>query len=319
MIRVGVAGCGYWGTKLLRNLAMVGGCRITAVADPRPDRLRVATSGHPGVTGLGNAIDMMMLPDLDAVVIATPPATHYELGLVGLERRLHVLVEKPMVTRAQDARELIQAANGYERVLMVDHTFLFTQAVAAMKDVLASGAIGPPRFIRAARHNLIGPRHATNLLWELSVHDVAILDHVLERQPREVLVTTGSNGESTELCLELFYGDGLKADLSASWFAAERVRRLEVEGSQARLVYDGSTHAGMLSVAANHAAAWRDSEKHVVGDQRQREPLLDMIGHFMDCIRHKTRPRCDGMSGLRVACVLDAAERSIASRRRCTL
>jgi len=319
MIRIGIIGCGYWGAKILRNLVDNGRCEVVAVADHNADLLSALAAEHPLAAVEPEGRRILDIDGIDAVVIATPPTSHAELALLALTHDKHVLVEKPMAIREADAHRLIRSARSHGRVLMVDHTFLYTRSVEELRCLVAAGALGTPVSVRAERRNCTGPRHPSHLLWDLSLHDVAILDHVLGKEPSEVRATRRLHGSrEQEVSLRLYYGDGVTAELVASWFSSRRVRSLELVCSRGRVKYDGSTPSGTLWVSPDDPSGTRPAE-YKGQSRQQREPLRELVEHFLDCVQQRTNPRTDGASGVRVTRVLAAGLRALSAGTRCTL
>ena len=179
MIRVGVIGYGYWGPNLVRNFAELADARVTVVADRRPERLAQAERRYPGIRVTTDPLDLIADPAVDAVVIATPVATHFELADAALRAGRHVLVEKPLASSTLQARALIDDAAARDLVLMVDHTFVYTRAVRRIREMIAAGDLGELYYYDSVRVNLGLFQHDVNVLWDLAVHDLSIMDYVL--------------------------------------------------------------------------------------------------------------------------------------------
>jgi predicted dehydrogenase len=192
VIGVAVIGFGYWGPKLARNLAVAGRSRLIAVCDLDPARLASACELHPGILATDDCAAAIAAPGVDAVVVATPPRTHFEIALAALRAGRHVLVAKPMTETADQARRLIEEAERRRLVLLVDHTFVYAAAVAALAGIVRDGALGTLHYWDSTRVNLGVFRPDTNVLWDLAIHDLAILDHVLAARPLAVSATGAS-------------------------------------------------------------------------------------------------------------------------------
>ncbi len=185
-VGVAVVGCGYWGPNLVRNLFDTPGARMLAVCDTSPARLEAMQMRHPSLAASANFDEIVADPAIDAVVLATPVHTHAALARRALRGGKHVLVEKPMTTTVAEAEELVSIAGREHRVLMVDHTFVYTGAVRRMKQMIDSGEIGDLYYYDSVRVNLGLVQHDVNVLWDLAAHDIAIMDYLLPARPTHV-------------------------------------------------------------------------------------------------------------------------------------
>ncbi|HZD10090.1 MAG TPA: Gfo/Idh/MocA family oxidoreductase, partial [Candidatus Binatia bacterium] len=185
-IRVGAIGCGYWGPNLIRNIVEIPGAELHAVADLDQARLDHIQTRYPQITTATQDYHDLFGLDLDAIVISTPPQTHFEIAGECLKRGHHVLVEKPLTISSQEARQLIQLAELHDRILMVGHTFEFNPAVTALRDMIANGELGDIFYVDAVRASL-GLFHPTlNVVWDLAPHDISILLNLLGWMPQSV-------------------------------------------------------------------------------------------------------------------------------------
>src|SRR5438093_7912912 len=200
MINIGVIGCGYWGPNLIRNLFKVPGCQVVAVADKRTDRFEAVK--HLNLKFTASARELVESEYIDGIVIATPISTHFELAKACLNQGKHVLIEKPMTTTVADARELIHLAQEVGRVLMVDHTFIYSGAVRKLRDIIDSGELGEIYYYDSVRLNLGLIQPDVNVLWDLAPHDFSLLTHLLDRKATRVTASGSSpvswNGWQTE-------------------------------------------------------------------------------------------------------------------------
>ena len=188
MIRIGVIGYGYWGPNLVRNL-FEAPAHSSCVADVRPDRLSVVSNRYPTVQTTQNVRDLIEDPTIDAVAIATPVSTHYELALRALQEGKHVLVEKPLASDTEQVQRLMDLAAKRNLVLMVDHTFVYTGAVRKIRELVENGSLGEICYYDSVRVNLGLFQHDINVLWDLAVHDLSIMDYVLPYRPCAVSAT----------------------------------------------------------------------------------------------------------------------------------
>ncbi|MEO1085388.1 MAG: Gfo/Idh/MocA family oxidoreductase, partial [Acidobacteriota bacterium] len=211
---IGLIGCGYWGEKVLRNLAASDRLRLDSIAELDADRLGRAVESHPGVAGYADYRQMLRRPSLDAVVIATPAASHFNIALEVLRSGRPVLVEKPLATTVEHARILVEEAERRGLPLMVGHTFIYSGAVETLGRLIGAGELGALRSYDGTRVNLGRFQPDVNVLWDLAVHDLAILDHVLTERPAAISATGAAHlaGQPTNLAyVTLFYPDSLIA------------------------------------------------------------------------------------------------------------
>src|SRR5688572_11518346 len=171
MIKIGVIGYGYWGPNLVRNFMLAPGSAVTRVCDLREERLTPLHKQYPGLKTCTRPDGMINDPKIDAVVIATPVSSHYELALAALHAGKHVLVEKPLASTSDQARRLVEEAAARKLVLLVDHTFVYTDAVRKIREMIATGQLGEIYYYDAVRVNLGLFQHDVNVIWDLAIHD----------------------------------------------------------------------------------------------------------------------------------------------------
>ena len=205
-IKIGVIGYGYWGPNMVRNFFEAPGSQVTMVSDLRSERLPLVQSRYPTVRVTQNASELIEDPGVDAVVVSTPVSSHYELALQALRAGKHVLVEKPLTATTDQAQSLIEEAERRKRVLMVDHTFVYTGAVRRIHDLIASGELGDVYYYDSVRVNLGLFQHDVSVLWDLAVHDLSIMDYILPVKPCAVSATGTAHAVSyTHLTLPTIY------------------------------------------------------------------------------------------------------------------
>src|ERR1700704_4539536 len=190
-IGTAVGGYAYWGPNLARNVAECSGLALRALCDADSTRLEVFAQRHPEARAVSNLDQLLADPEIEAVILATPPQTHHALARQVLEAGRHVLVEKPLATCLSDAHELAHIARQSERLLMPGHTFVYSPAVNAVRELIQSGVVGDVHFITSARMNL-GKYHAGGVLCDLAPHDLSILLHWLEEPVVEVAASGSS-------------------------------------------------------------------------------------------------------------------------------
>ncbi|HNP85699.1 MAG TPA: Gfo/Idh/MocA family oxidoreductase [Kouleothrix sp.] len=329
MIGISVIGYGYWGPNLVRNFSQVPEARVVSVCDQRADRRAHVESVYPAIRTCSDVRDVWSNPAVQAVAIATPVSSHYELALQALRAGKHVFVEKPFTTTSAQAERLIEEAEKRQLTLMVDHTFVYTSAVRKIKELVDSGSIGKVHYYDSVRINLGLFQHDVNVLWDLAVHDLSIMDYLFERSPVTIAATGMAHvpGQPENLAyLTCYFDNSLIAHFHVNWMAPVKVRQTLVGGSQKMIVYDDIEMSEKIKVydkgitlSDNPADIYQLKVGYRAGDMWA--PRLDNIealqleaNHFVDCIINTRKPLTDGVVGLRVVRILEAASQSIANR-----
>ena len=331
MIKVGVIGYGYWGPNLVRNFAEMPDSQMVAVSDLHPKRLAKATARYPAIEATTNYKDLLNDPQIDAIVIATPVSSHFELALQSLRAGKHVLVEKPMTSTADEAKRLIEEADRQKRVLMVDHTFIYTGSVQKIREIINNGELGEIYYYDAMRVNLGLFQHDVNVIWDLAVHDLSILDYLFKFKPYGVSVTGISHidGQPENIAYAtLFFNECFIAHIHVNWLAPVKVRRTLIGGSRKMIVYDDLEPSEKIKIYDKGIMVNNSAENvyemligYRTGDMwapqlNMTEALKTEVKHFIQCIDEGERPITDGESGLRVVRILEAATQSMADRGR---
>jgi predicted dehydrogenase len=329
MINVGVIGYGYWGPNLVRNFAETPGSQIVGVSDLRPDRLTLVKARYPAVKTTTNHRDLFTDPTINAIAIATPVSTHFDLAMQALKAGKHVLVEKPMTATSEESIRLIEKAERRQRVLMVDHTFVYTSAVRKIKELIATNSLGEIYYYDSVRVNLGLFQHDVSVIWDLAVHDLAIMDYVLQSHPRAVSATGMSHipGEPENVAyLTLLFDGRLITHIHVNWLAPVKVRRTLIGGSRKMIVYDDLEPSEKVKIYDKGITINNSAESvyqmlvgYRTGDMWA--PQLDItealraeVLHFVHCIEKGECPITDGKAGLRVVQILEAATQSMANQ-----
>jgi predicted dehydrogenase len=329
LIKIGVIGYGYWGPNLVRNFAETPGAQMAAVADFDTSKLALVQRRFPGCKTTTDHRELLRDPDIDAIVIATPVRTHYALALEALRAGKHVWVEKPMTETAAEARHLVDEAQARDRILLVDHTFIYTGAVAKMHEIIRSGQLGKIYYYDSIRVNLGLFQRDVSVISDLAVHDFSILDHLLEEHPVAVSAS-GTNhfpGTPENLAyVTLFYESGTIAHANVSWLAPVKVRQILIGGSDKMITYDDLEPSEKVKIYDKGVSFTDDPEKiqemrvgYRTGDMwapklAVTEALRVEGEHFVDCIVNQRKPRTDGELGLRVVEIIEAANESMRKR-----
>ena len=329
MIHIGVIGYGYWGPNLVRNLAETPGATVAAVADLDLSKLATLQRRYPAIKATNDLNELLADASIDAIAVATPVHTHFELGLAALRAGKHLWMEKPMTQTSLQAQQLIDEAERRRRVLLVDHTFIYTGAVIKMAELIRNGELGRIYYYDSIRVNLGLFQRDVSVISDLAVHDFSILDHLLEEHPVAV-TASGTNhfpGTPENLAyVTLFYDSGTIAHANVSWLAPVKVRQILVGGSKKMITYDDLEPSEKIKVYDKGVHLTDDPDQiremrvgYRTGDMwapkvAVTEALRIEGEHFVDCIEHAKVPRTDGRLGLRVVQLIEAASRSMRHR-----
>jgi predicted dehydrogenase len=326
-IKVGLIGYGYWGPNLLRNFHETDGVEVKRCADLRPERRAAASKRYPTVQVSAEADEILTDSEIDAVVLATPVFTHHALAKQALEANKHVLVEKPMTRTVDEAEELIKLAQAHDRILMVDHTFIYTGAVRRMKEIIDAGELGELYYFDSVRVNLGLFQHDIDVIWDLAPHDVSILTYLIPETPKSVS-TVGADHTGRGLVdvayLTLHFANNFIAHFHVNWLSPVKVRQNLIGGSRRMLVYDDMEPSEKVRVydrgiqVRSQEGIYKALVDYRMGDVWSpkldvREALSVECEHFVNCIRTRKNPNSDGESGLQVVKILEAASASIAN------
>lgn len=330
-IRVGVVGVGYWGAKQLRVMQTAPGVAQTVAVDARLPHL--SGLSHLLADGRGFTSLREALPYVDAVVIATPPASHVTLGLEAIRAGKHVLIEKPLATTAADAQLLIDAAKDAGVTLMVGHTFEYNAAVWMLRDLVQTEELGDLYHLTSSRLNMGLYQTDVNVVFDLAPHDISIVNHVLGTTPTSVTAWGSNHVDPTfedVAFLRLDYADrGVHATIHVSWLDPVKTRLVTAVGSKKMAVYDDTSaderirihDKAVLPQTDRHSAAVMSYHHGAITTPPIRfdEPLAVQARHFVECVSTGAKPRTDGANGLAVVQVIEAAQLSLAEERRVLL
>jgi len=325
-IRCAVAGLGYWGPNLVRNVATLSATHIGALCDPCPEHLdRIATQ-YPSARASRDFLEILSDPKIDAVLIATPVSSHFALAIEALRSGKHVFVEKPLASTVEEAEQLVEEARRRGRTLMVDHVFVYTPAVRRIRKLIDEGAIGEIYYYDSVRINLGLFQHDVNVIWDLAVHDLSILDYIINERPTAVSAVAAAHlpGRNENIAyITCFFKSSLIAHLHVNWLAPIKLRRTLVGGSRKMIVYDDIEPDEKIKVYdrgvdQNGIVGPNVQVGYRLGDMwapvlDRTEALSTSIRHFVECIQTGAAPLTDGRCGLRIVRLLDAATRSMKS------
>jgi predicted dehydrogenase len=329
---VAVIGAGYWGPNLVRNFRSSPAWDLVAVCDLDEDRARKVIGKRSTIEVETSLQRLLERDDIDAVAIATPARTHSPIALAAIEAGKHVLVEKPLADSYRVGQRMVEAANDRGLVLMTDHTFCYTPVVTRIAEMVAEDVLGDILFIDSVRINLGLVQPDVNVFWDLAPHDLSILDFVLPGGLRPLSVAAHgadplATGKECVGYLTMPLRDGAIAHVHVNWLSPTKIRQMVIGGSRRTLVWDDLNPQQRLAVydrGVDFAGGGADSHERAaaavsyrLGDMHapslpEREALSNVAEEFAAAINENRPPLTDGVAGLRVLEVLEAADRSLA-------
>ena len=330
MIKLNCVGLGHWGPNLVRNFVTAPEATVRAVCDISEQRLNLLRRNIPSVQIFSTDPEATVTdPEADAVVIATPVSTHYELTKKALLAGKHVLVEKPLCRTVAEGRELIELAEQAGKVLCVGHIFLFNNGVRAVRNLIRSGELGKIQYVCSVRTNLGPFRTNVNAFWDLAAHDLSIFNYWLGAMPVEVTASGAAylNASVENVVLANFkYPSHVLAHVHASWLNPRKVREITVVGEHEMVVwndmdlneplriYHKSVNIEREPVYSDTFGQFRMQIRNgdiVIPNVGGQEPLAAECKHFLDCVAGRVTPVNGARDALWVVAALEAADRSI--------
>ena len=325
MIPVGLIGYGYWGPNLARNVDENPHLQLFSICDISSDRLDLARVRYPLVHCTNDPAKIFEDESIDAVIIATPVSTHYDLASQVLKQRKHLLVEKPMTDSVDTAAKLVDQAATAGKVLMIDHTFIYSPAVQKLKEIVSSGILGDILYYDSVRINLGLFQHDINVIWDLAPHDIAIMNYTIGKRPKRVSAHgSGFVGNHLEhiAYVNLEFEDSFNAHFHVNWLAPVKIRQTLIGGSKKMVVYNENEPTEKIKIydsgieVLDQEGIYKTLIQYRTGDifipkLENREPLNTEIEHFVDCIQKGKKPWTDGHAGLEIIRILHAAQVSI--------
>jgi len=333
MIGIGVIGYGYWGPNLVRNFSEAPGSRVVSVCDLRAERRAQVEARYPATKTTSDPKDLFTDPAIDAIIVATPVSTHFPLAMQALRSGKHVFVEKPLAGTSEQCELLLEEARRTNRILMVDHTFVYTGAVRKIKELIQDGKLGELYYYDSVSVNLGLFQHDVSVLWDLAVHDLAIMDYLLGDHPSAVSAVGMAHvpGQPKDVAyLNCFFNSHLIAHFHVNWLSPVKIRQTLIGGNRQMVVYDDLDPSERVKVynkgiTLNNSADTEGIYQLLVGYRSGdmwapqldgTEALRTEAIHFLDCIRNGTPPITDANAGLRVVKILEAATLSVSQRGR---
>jgi predicted dehydrogenase len=331
-INLGIIGCGYWGPNFVRNFSQMTGVQISGICDMNLDKLAHMKQMYRNIRTYRDYQSLFKNNKLDAVIISTPASTHYSITKEALTKNMHVLVEKPISIKEEEAEELIKLSAKLKKILMVGHTFLYNPAVRKIKEIIEQKKLGKIYYIHSRRTNLGPIRKDVNAIWDLSPHDISIINYLLESKPLEV---SAYSQRFLSHILEdvgfvvLRYPHNVLVHLHTSWLDPKKIREMTIIGDKKMLVYDDTNTNEPIKIYDKSVMKRKYDKEYKSFQEYQliikngqvdiiqvdmQEPLKIECQHFIDCITSSTRPLTDGENGLTVLSVLAAIDKSIAKK-----
>ena len=324
MLKFGVIGYGYWGPNIVRNLSALAESKVVAICDKRVQSLERAKRAYPGVRFTDNADEILNSTEIDAVAVITPVWTHFDLAEKALRNGKHVFLEKPFTATSDQALRLVELAESRNCTIMVDHTFLFTGAVRKIRQLVDDGTLGKLYYYDSTRVNLGLFQHDVDVLWDLAPHDLSIVDYVVGARAEAVIATGRShlNGHADVAYMTVYYPDNVIAHLNVNWLSPVKIRMTLIGGEKKMLVWNDLEVDEKIKVydrgvkITNTEDVYQALVSYRSGDMwapkvEATEALQKELAYFTDCVEHNQRPFNDGMAGMRVVQMLEAAENSL--------
>jgi predicted dehydrogenase len=305
------------------------GSTVVSVCDLRLERLGTLKTRYPTIKTVDSSCELFADPTIDAVVVATPVSSHFELGMAALKANKHVLIEKPLAANSEQATQLIEEAQARQRVLMVDHTFVYTGAVRKIRELITQNALGEIYYYDAVRINLGLFQHDVNVIWDLAIHDLSIMDYVLPTKATAVSATGISHipGQPENVAyITLFFANPQIAHVHVNWLTPVKVRHTLIGGSEKMILYDDLEPSEKVKIydkgvtlSQSPEAVYEMLVSYRSGDMwaprlDATEALQTEAQHFIDCIENDKQPETDGQAGLRLVKIVEAAEKSLLAR-----
>jgi len=321
-LRVGVIGYGYWGPNLVRNFQELEDAEVVSVCDIRRERREHFEKQYPGLTISEDWQELVRSPAVDAVVVATPVSTHYQIAREALQQGKDVFVEKPLALGADKAGALIELSQRRQRTLMVGHTFLYHGAVRKIRELMDQGELGEPLYLDSTRANLGILQDDINVIWDLAPHDLSIMDFLLRRPPLSVSATGASHtgrGLEDVAFITLHFPDHVIAHVNVNWLSPVKIRRLLVGGTDKMVVFDDNEPSEKVKVYDRGVACSDSPDKRhneliqyragdiFVPQLDLTEALLNEARDFVASIREGRQPLANAESGLRIVKLLELA------------
>lgn len=316
--KIAVVGAGYWGRNLVRNMHALG--VLHTVSDASPEIRQQMAEQYSGIKLVADCTDVLNDTEIDAVIIATPAATHYDLVKAALEAGKDVMVEKPLCLHATDGAKLVALAKETGRILMVGHLLWYHPAVLKLRDLIKNGELGQLRYISSNRLNMGKLRREENVLWSFAPHDISVIQGLVGEQPEFVRASGGAfldQSVADVTLTELTFSNGIRGFVFVSWLHPFKEQKLVVVGERQMAVFDDRLDWDDKLCLYPHDVTWGNGIPEAKPADAlpvsldTAEPLRNECEHFLECIQTRNTPRTDGVEALAVLNTLERAEMSL--------
>jgi len=327
-LKVGIIGCGYWGTHLIRNFISSPNWEVVGICDINTSQLDKQKSLYSWLNIFTDYNLLLSDTSIDAIVIATPVFSHYEIAVKSLNAGKHVWVEKPLTFTAEQSEVLVKLADDKKLILNVDHTFIYTPAVKKMKEIIDSGELGEILYFDSVRVNLGLFQHDVNVIWDLAPHDISILAYCLDKKPISVnavgkcLVRYNEKEHENIAYMTVNFDDRTIAHFHVNWLSPIKIRKIIIGGTKKMLVFDDMQPTEKIKVYDSGVNLKSKDDiyetliQYRTGDMyspavSNKEALREEVDHFHECINNQINTITPGESGLYVVKILEAANESL--------
>ena len=325
MIKVGIIGLGYWGPNLVRNFQNNRNCKVVALCDLDNSLLKKYHNKFPDSKFYNDYKKLLKCSDIDACVIATPVATHFDIAINALKNNKHVFVEKPLADSSLKCKKLISLANEKDLVLFVDHTFLYTEAVQTLKKYSLKKNFGKKLYYDSTRINLGLIQNDINVLWDLAVHDLSILSYINKESPLSVSAVGHQHFPSkpiTSAFMTLKYKSNFVAHINVSWLSPVKIRQTILAGSKKMILYNDLEKKNKITVHDKGVNVIKDQNssknlvKYKIGGLHMpklsnKEALSGVVSDFINSILKNRQPTSNGELALSIVKILESADKSM--------
>jgi predicted dehydrogenase len=327
MIGIGIIGYGYWGPQIVRNFHSLDNARVLVVCDKDTEVLKRARQAYADLEVTTDLSRILTSPHVDAVAVATPVRTHFELAKAALENGKHVFVEKAFTTTSEQARQLIELAEKKNLRIMVDHTFLFTGAVKKIRQLIDGDELGKLYYYDSTRVNLGLFQHDVNVIWDLASHDLSIMNHLIKDKAEAIVATGGRHLNPCEdiAFITVYFEHSIIAHINVNWLSPVKVRTTLIGGEKKMVVWNDLAADEKVKVydkgvqITSREGVYDLLVSYRSGDMwapkvDQTEALKAECEYFVDCVKNNKQPFNDGQAGLEVVRMLEAADESLRER-----
>ncbi len=327
MLNIAIVGVGYWGPNLVRNFISLTNVDLGTVCDINKERLDFIKSRYPSLNIVSDYDALLKNEKIDAIVLATPIETHYDLAKKALSAGKHVFIEKPITLNSGQAEELKAISQKEKLVLMVGHTFLYSPAIQKVSELIKNNDLGKIQYIALTRINLGRIKHNTNVLWDLAPHDFSIVCEWLGELPQKIEVMGKAatfKGNVDVAFVNLHYKNDLLVNIHMSWLSPVKVRQSYIIGAKKMVVYDDMHHSEKIKIydmgidlkEPDTFGEWQLTYRSgdvIIPRLDASEPLRNECEHFVNCIEDDKTPKTDADQGIKIVKMIEAAQESLKS------